>query len=120
MAITPQTATVIKALLALGLPRKAFHARVITDRISFTHSDGQRYRFTEWGQSVAILQTDEARATVAEHAQELADQNLSVTLYYAACGHLSSLVTVSSYWNAAKTVEHDHSFTAPCQACRGD
>jgi hypothetical protein len=116
MSMTPQTETVVKALRALGIQRKNFSARVLKERKTYIDDNGQRHRYTEWGPSVALVNGREAKLLAAERAQELADQNLGVSVFRHACGHIG-LVTVSSAWNFSKAVDRV-SWAGACYDCR--
>lgn len=114
--ISSQAAAVRDALLAIGIPRKAF--RVRTDRFRRSQVNphtGQRDRWTEYGDGWSIVSNREARQVAHDRAQELADRKLSVHVSTFACGHVG-IVSVSSAWNPTKTVKRA-ALDGPCFAC---
>lgn len=107
MAMTPQARMVKDALLAIGVARKAFSARTERHRVSWTNRDtGLRESCSEYGPATAFVRTKEARAQVVAHAQQLADQHLTVSIYRYGCGHISNVVMVTSGWNGSRTVTY--------------
>ncbi|MEV8636829.1 hypothetical protein AB0395_34825 [Streptosporangium sp. NPDC051023] len=116
MGVSPQALTVIRALRAIGVPRKAFRVRTERTRCSWIHPDtGKREVWFEYGDANAMLDA-EGRALVVEHVQELVAQGLTVTIWRYPCGHNSKIMMVSSDWNPRKVVSYP-TMEATCRTC---
>ena len=102
--ISPQAQTLINALLGIGIPRRDFSVRTDRHRLSWVNpATGMRERWMEYGAASVLFKSISAQRTAIARAQELADQNLSVTTFADSCGHVT-VILVWTAWNGAKTV----------------